>query len=217
MTDTTETQIPTNDYVNKMDEVLMSFFDMVERTVTESTAMVLNGSTTYLTEEQREPLIKFRELYLDHSKIREYSESVNEDVDQIIAGLQKKIESGDFLDFEDENAEKRMSLAGLQKELEVIARLDIRIQEILHPLVMELQCEDILSQLISHLVFAFKLLAKKIKSEPLDLNAKWDNSEMLTKIEEQLTMFEERKIFQRCFFDREISEDDEQDERVTFF
>ncbi len=120
----------------------------------EATETILEKGIGFINEEECEELRSFYNMYKEKSEeLIEKSEKVNKDVDNIVDDLLEKADAGEEIDYEESEEQKddRLGLSGMQKQLESVARLNKGLKEKTYPLILELQCEDILTQKVSHL------------------------------------------------------------------
>ncbi len=210
-------------FIELMIQVSDKMFELLLGSITNSTELIMSGSLGYLNAEESETMQRFIELYKDQfSTIIPKAETVNDDVDSIIDQLQEKMEAGEEVDFEESEAqeEHRLGLAGLQKQLEVIARLDQGLKDKIGPLMLELQCTDILAQKVEHLIAALKNFSEFTGENSFLSDKEVDATDFLNQLLLSLTMFDERQIFHKIFLNEEITEDDEQTEiqdDISFF
>ena len=116
-------------------------------TAGEAAERILYLSSHFLSEKARMALGDFYKLYFGDKDLEDATHSANEDVDLIIAQVEVKMAAGaepsggavpDSI-----GSLKRLSLAGLQKQLEAIIRLEKGIQRKLLPVLTSMQFEDL--------------------------------------------------------------------------
>lgn len=209
-----------NEYIELLSNISIEMFHLLVTSIHNSTEIIMNGTLGYLNQAESHAMTQFYELYQDQFKtIVPKADKINRDIDDIVKDLKDKQDKGELLDFNDEGPTKteRLGITGIQKQLEVIARLDSGIKEKITPLLQELQCEDILRQKVEHLAFSLSEFQKFAAGCVLTSDQDIEVGEFLSKIFNAFTMFEERRIFYREFYDKEITDEKEQQDDLTFF
>ena len=136
---------------------------------------ILRISSDYLSSDAYRAVDSFYELYFAKTgAIEQQKSDVNAQVDDIFdqlkAGMAKgqSIEEAAALVSEDEKLKQmRLSLSGIQKQLETIISLDAGIRNKLVPVLSSVQFEDAIRQRLNHLVEAWELVINRLRSGAL--------------------------------------------------
>ncbi len=163
------------------------------------TGAIFELSSNYMDKPAFDSLRKFYDLYFAQGDIDKKKDEVNAAVDDIVAQLQEKMASGEELDssmdlHEDEELKKqRLSLSGVQKQLEGLIVLDAGIKDQILPALASMQFEDAIRQRLSHVVQAWwkmgEVLHKEANPSELESVAR-DLAKMLSSVEETRSFYE---------------------------
>lgn len=127
-----------------------------------STEYILEISNKFLDENAKTALQDFHNLYFGEcSNLKNVSEQVNAEVDDLFDSIQDMMNNGvntNDIIIQENTSDKvnRLSMAGLQKRLEMIISLDTGIREKLIPVLHSMQFEDFLHQRLTHVQALWK-------------------------------------------------------------
>ena len=153
---------------NEFLAILSTFATMIQDTASDAATHILDISADFLSSEASSALKKFHDLYFSQDRsLEDGKNEVNRDVDAMMDNVRRIIaEGGDIsaAEIEEDSALKqvRLSLAGVQKELEAIIAIESGIRERLHPALMTMQFEDAMRQRLTHMVQAWGHIMKNL-------------------------------------------------------
>lgn len=145
---------------------------------------ILQSSGQYLTGDHKNALSDFYTLYFADADLDNSKQSINRDVDELFDVIQAKIASeGDAADLSgiEERAEAkqaRLSLSGVQKQLETIIQMEAGIKQKLLPVLSSMQFEDALRQRLTRMEQAWRQI---LAEDPKDDASFQDVSEKIAK------------------------------------
>jgi hypothetical protein len=125
-------------------------------------AMILQNSSEYLSEEQQKAVSDFHALYFADGDLAANKQAMNREVDALFDAIQAEVAAGgDFKSLNsiaesDDAKQERLSLSGVQKQLETIIQLETGLREKLVPVLTSMQFEDALKQRLGRMVDAWK-------------------------------------------------------------
>ena len=181
-----------------------SYVKLISTTIDESVQNIFLASTKILSADDQQSLKDFEQLYLHKSNtVNEISKSINDEVDNIFDEIQNQLKSGDEVSIEetDEEKVKRLSIAGYQKHLEAKYTSETNLQDNLSGFLMELQCHDLISQMLDHTTHTFKILSELLiaRLPAYSLSDEFDFGPTLCSMFKLFTEKRERAIFSRHF------------------
>ena len=139
-------------------QVLSEFVDAIVSDAGQAASHILDLSSQFLSSNAKSALQNFHDLYFGGEQIAASKEEMNREVDDLFeqAKLQLAndgaINSADLKMNEDDKAKQaRLTLSGLQKQLEGIISLDEGIREKLVPVLTTMQFEDMIKHRLSHI------------------------------------------------------------------
>jgi hypothetical protein len=124
---------------------------------------ILKNSGEYLSNEQQKAVQDFHDLYFGGGDVVATKEAMNREVDDLVDAIQNEMAGGGDVSKlsavkEDEDAKRsRLSLSGVQKQLETIIQLETGLKEKLVPVLTNMQFEDAIKQRLSRMVQAWNL------------------------------------------------------------
>ncbi len=171
-------------YFELMTSIYQDVFTMVQNTFGESTKEIIGTLYPHVNDEGKSVMSRFEAIYKENKEIQAEADAVQK-------GLAN-------------NTAQQAQMEGLRKQMDVIADLDKNIQEQFAPLVMELQCEDILLQKMNHFRVLFSCL-EEIYLKKGDEN--WDkiSLKLMQHVVNNLTMADERPLLFEFFFDNKLN------------
>jgi hypothetical protein len=163
------------------------------------TTSIFALSASYMEKPAFETLRKFYDLYFAQGELQKQKDEVNAAVDDMVALLQEKMAAGEDIDIntevhEDETVKRhRLSLSGVQKQLEGLIVLDAGIKEQILPALSSMQFEDAVRQRLQHVIAAWwkigESINKDLSPEQVSGIAK-EISSMLSSVEETRSFYE---------------------------
>jgi hypothetical protein len=126
-------------------------------------ASILKNSGEYLSTDQQRAVQDFHDLYFGDGDVTATKEAINREVDDLVDAIQNELATGADASKlkslkEDEDAKRsRLSLSGVQKQLETIIQLETGLKEKLVPVLTSMQFEDAIKQRLSRMVQAWHL------------------------------------------------------------
>ncbi len=189
--------------VAKLEE---EFGNMILHSLDQSVANIMTTSTDIISEEDQSALQTFVRLYQPgNMEIQDMTDSVNDEVDSLLQDLkvQLKEKGEDQVDVkEDEDRKvKRLALAGYQKHLEMVHSADAALKDSLSNMIMDLQCHDLIHQLVDNLHKTFCVLIEMLSTH-LDEARSSKGIEYTPYLDRMFKIFttkRERSIFFRHF------------------
>ena len=163
-----------NSSVVALDQLFLEIIrDLLEDTIhnaSEAARQILNMSGQFLNESAQNALRDFHSLYFSGStELDSEKDRVNADIDTMFDTIAANLQQGASTEeirqmiHEDADAKKaRLSLSGLQKQLEGIVSLDKGIRERLVPVLGTMQFEDHITQRIRHVIRSWELVIKRL-------------------------------------------------------
>lgn len=115
---------------------------------------IIETSGTYLSKSAQQALQNFHTLYSEQSGITETMENYNRDVDNLFDDIQKQLQEGKDIESHDIHAEhevERVTISGLQKQLETLIRIEAGIKDKLLPVLSSMQFEDMIKSRLGNL------------------------------------------------------------------
>lgn len=176
-----------------MNEVFSGICQLVIQSTAEAAEKILFISSEFLSEDAAAAVEKFQNLYLGgSSELEQSKESANKEVDDLIDKIQTSLDSGADLNssvVEDDASKKsRLSLAGVQKELETIITMEVGIKEKLLPVLSGMQFEDIIKQRVNHISECLTIAIEGIKNGT-DTNQIEDQIRQILSSNGELTLY----------------------------
>lgn len=196
---------------HKIDEIFLSILgdwvSLITETAEGSVSSILNHSREYLSVEQRKALIDFHDLYFSQSELSVTRDVMNKDVDDLFEAIKADISAGGdgakVTSIAESNTAKqaRLSLSGVQKQLETIIQLEVGLKEKLLPVLSNMQFEDALRQRLTRMLGAWKI---SLETSPIE-----DSSikELGNKIAKTLGSKVEREAFYPLVLGQEAPKD----------
>jgi hypothetical protein len=121
---------------------------------------ILSSSGDYLSADQQKAVSDFHDLYFASGSVVESKEAMNREVDDLMDAIQAEMAGGApaiSLVKEDEDAKRtRLSLSGVQKQLETIIQLETGLKDKLVPVLTSMQFEDAIKQRLTRMVDGWK-------------------------------------------------------------
>lgn len=179
--------------------ILDTFVQRIAGLARDSTEYILEVSTTFLDDRAKNALVDVHNLYFGNKKTGGKSANTNTEINEMIDNLQNILEEGK----EGEGNEiNRLSLAGLQKRLELIIKMDAGIKEKLIPILHSMQFEDFLNQRLTHIQ---KMWTQVIESE--NNTASTDLEQLKEALTKYPSSVEERTDFYRIVLKKDPPEE----------
>lgn len=161
---------------NKIDDAFLSIMrdwaEMTSVAAAGAVEMILRNSGEYLSSEQQKAVSDFHDLYFSDADVAASKEAMNREVDDIFDAVQADMAGGGAaadlraVKENDEAKRTRLSLSGVQKQLETIIQLETGLKEKLVPVLTSMQFEDAIKQRLQHMVEAWNFsLTSPPKSE----------------------------------------------------
>ena len=161
---------------NKIDDAFFSIMrdwaEMTSVAAAGAVEMILRNSGEYLSSEQQKAVSDFHDLYFSDADVAASKEAMNREVDDIFDAVQADMAGGGApadlraVKENDEAKRTRLSLSGVQKQLETIIQLETGLKEKLVPVLTSMQFEDAIKQRLQHMVEAWNFsLTSPPKSE----------------------------------------------------
>lgn len=192
-------------------QILEQVHDLVISSASKSVGQILSLSSHFLSEEAQRSVADFHKLYAARDGIRQDQEKVNQDVSDFVEQLQEDLAAGKDLDAEhgasdvigDEASDAmRLSLSGVQKQLEGLIRLEGGIRKRLFPILSNLQFEDVVKQRMNHIRYIWTLVMRQLVSERFDI------VESSSGLSEILTSHAEKKLYAEIVLREDLGEDE---------
>ena len=181
-------------------EILRSLNNQVKETAGFSSQKIIEMSSAFLNESARRAVEDFQALYftVKENALTKKVEEVNRDVDKLFTDIKNQVDAGKSEEeikaaLGEQGAMKkaRLSISGVQKELEMLIRLDEGIREKLMPVLSSVQFEDMMNQRLSHIENAWELIIKEFGVDSSDKKV----SEVAEKIAGFMTSANERETY----------------------
>ena len=187
----------------EMDVIFLRIFESLAQSALAGaaacTGAIFELSSNYMDKPAFSSLRKFYDLYFAQGEIDRKKDEVNANVDEIVSMLQEKLAAGEDLDKvqgiddNDEMKKQRLSLSGVQKQLEGLIVLDSGIKEQILPALASMQFEDAIRQRLAHVVQAWwkvgDILHKQLNPTELEEVAR-DLAKTLSSVEETRSFYE---------------------------
>ncbi len=187
----------------EMDVIFLRIFESLAQTAmagaSACTGVIFDLSSNYMEKPTFSSLRKFYDLYFVEGEIDKKKDEVNASVDDMVDALQEKLAAGEDLDNvqglddNDEMRKQRLSLSGVQKQLEGLIVLDNGIKEQILPALASMQFEDAIRQRLVHVVQAWwkigDVLNKQLNASQLEEVAR-DLAKTLSSVEETRSFYE---------------------------
>ena len=139
-------------------QILSDFVEAIVADAGQATSRILDLSSQFLSSNAKSALQNFHDLYFGGDQITTSKEEMNREVDDLFEQAKAQLASkgdvtaGDLKLNEDERAKQfRLTLSGLQKQLETIVSLDAGIREKLVPVLTTMQFEDLIKHRLAHI------------------------------------------------------------------
>ena len=132
--------------------IMNDWCDLVSAGAEGAVEMILKNSGEYLSVDQQKAVADFHDLYFSDGDVSASKEAMNREVDDLVDAIQAQLSSGTPVDVsatvgEDDDAKRtRLSLSGVQKQLETIIQLETGLKEKLVPVLTSMQFEDAIKQ-----------------------------------------------------------------------
>ncbi|RZA16990.1 MAG: hypothetical protein EOP10_23575 [Proteobacteria bacterium] len=163
------------------------------------TASIFTLTANYIDKPEFETLQQFYDLYFKSGgEIDDKKNSINEEVDDIIAQLEAQMERGEELSAPDEDADRkaqRLSLAAIQKRLESLITLDGGIRDQILPALASMQLEDAVRQRVDHIIGCWTRLIGHDSPDNVDA--------LMRELAKLMASVEEANVFYRILFNEE--------------
>ena len=176
---------------------------------------IISNSGEYLSDEQQKAVSDFHDLYFADGEVNASKEAMNREVDNLVDQIQAEIDSGrdpyalSSVQESDDAKRTRLSLSGVQKQLETIVQLETGLKEKLVPVLTSMQFEDAIKQRLNRIADAWK---KSIDGAPeSDEDCRWIAEDIAARLGTPL----ERQTFYPAVLGREAPK--EELETITFF
>ncbi len=134
--------------------IVSDLVNLVQSTMTHEVQQIIAISSGFLSENAHAAMKDFYNLYFAKGSLEADKEKMNREVDDIFDQVQASLTSGgDGAGVKDLESSRnlRVTLAGVQKNLETIISLDKGIKERLLPVVTSMQFEDMITQRLNHI------------------------------------------------------------------
>ncbi len=134
--------------------IAANLVELIQTTMTREVQQIIAISSGFLSDNAHAAMRDFYNLYFAKGALEVDKEKMNREVDDIFEQAQASFASGsgDVVVQDVESARNlRVTLAGVQKNLETIISLDKGIKERLLPVVTSMQFEDMITQRLNHI------------------------------------------------------------------
>ncbi|MCX6127554.1 MAG: hypothetical protein NTX25_00650 [Proteobacteria bacterium] len=185
----------------ELDQIFLEIFEALGQSALDGasscTSAVFDLSSSYIEKPAVDSLRKFHELYFAKGDIADKKDLVNSEVDDMFEYLQNKLAAGENIDEgadyleQEESKQRRLSMSGVQKQIEGLITLDSGIREKILPALASMQFEDAIRQRLSHVVEAWRLVANALQQNLSP--AAW--SDLARQIANKLSSVEETQSF----------------------
>ncbi len=196
---------------NTLDDAFLKIINewtaMVAEGAASAVKLIMNSSGDYLTVEQQKAVTDFHNLYFGTEGVSESKEAVNREVDDLMDAIQAKMAGGvpaeDFGSIkEDESAKQaRLSLSGVQKQLETIIQLETGLKDKLVPVLSSMQFADSLKQRLARMINCWEMSLEAMPATEEQV------STVAEKIGKSLSSSVEREAFYPVVLKREAPKD----------
>ncbi len=151
---------------NILDEAFLKIIHDWTLLVTEGASnaveLIMNSSGDYLSSEQQKAVTDFHDLYFGAEGVAESKEAVNREVDDLMDAIQAEMAGGGAeaslsnIAENDDAKQARLSISGVQKQLETIIQFETGLKEKLVPVLTSMQFEDGIKQRLTRMVDGWK-------------------------------------------------------------
>ncbi len=158
------------------DQTFLSIFEQLGKEALAGavacTSSTMALSSNYLERDAFDTLRQFYDMYFNQGTIQSKKDEVNAAVDDMVSYLQTQIAAGKEIstdieiDKNDEMKSQRLSLAGVQKQLEGLITLDNGIREQLIPALASMQFEDAVNQRLQHIFSVWNKVKELVHQNP---------------------------------------------------
>jgi hypothetical protein len=174
--------------------ILRDWAEMTSVAAAGAVEMILRNSGEYLSSEQQKAVSDFHDLYFSDADVAASKEAMNREVDDLFDAVQAEMAGGASANMsavrESDDAKRtRLSLSGVQKQLETIIQLENGLKEKLVPVLTSMQFEDAIKQRLQHMADGWRL----VLSSPPKTDA--DVTVMAEAIAKTLSSATERQAF----------------------
>ena len=195
--------------------IICDWVSMTSATAEAAVEKIISNSGEYLSDEQQKSVSDFYDLYFTEGDVAASKEAMNREVDQLVEAIQAELASG-----RDPNALKgvtesedgkrtRLSLSGVQKQLETIVQLETGLKDKLVPVLTSMQFEDVIKQRLNRIADAWKISIESFPETEEDCQC------LAEDIGARLATQLEREIFFPIVLGREAPVGEA--EQITFF
>ncbi len=194
-------------FVELFSFVANEFLTLAVYRLEEATNTILDHGTGLSKQGRKIKVGKFYQQKKDQSSDEDLAAEklnhMNDEVDDIVDQLQEKMEKGEDVDFkEDEQSKKdRLGLAGMQKQMEAVSRLNLGLRSKAFPVLIEMQNKNILYAKSAVLKKNIKSLLHLIDKIDASLDDRVDCGEMVQAIYTQIEEKEDQVKFLCSFLD----------------
>lgn len=181
-------------------EILKALNAEVKETAGLASQKIIELSSEFLNESARRAVEDFHALYFatKENALTRKVEEVNREVDKLFSDIKEQVASGkseqeikNSLGEQSAVKKARLSISGVQKELEMLIRLDAGIREKLIPVLSSVQFEDMMNQRLTHIEDAWGLIIKELGNNPSDTKV----AEVSEKITGLMTSAKEKETY----------------------
>lgn len=187
--------------VRQLDAAFLKIFESMATEVKTvsgtAAAQVLSLSSGFLSEKAQKAVSQFHTLYFGSADVEKSKQEVNVDVDRLFDAIQAEVVSGSddatiAKNVVENQAVKaqRLSMSGIQKELETLIRLDQGVRDRLMPVLTCMQFEDMVRQRLEHIQRAWEAIAGGFDDEGI-----LDVEMLAMEVDVSLSSNAERKLF----------------------
>ncbi|EFX60042.1 hypothetical protein DAPPUDRAFT_345681 [Daphnia pulex] len=186
-----------------LDQIFLTIFEQLGKEALAGavacTSSTMSLSSNYLERDAFETLRQFYDMYFNHGEIASKKDEVNAAVDDMVSYLQTQLSEGKEINTEleiDQNEamrKQRLSLAGVQKQLEGLITLDNGIRDQLIPALASMQFEDAVNQRLQHVFTIWNKVKGLLHQTPPPSDFTEEARSMaaiLTSIEETASFYE---------------------------
>lgn len=185
------------------DQIFLDIFNQLGREALAGaeacTSSTMSLASTYLERDAFATLKQFHDMYFQHGALKAKKDEVNAAVDEMVSFLQEQLAVGKELstdaniDQNEEMRKQRLSLAGVQKQLEGLITLNNGIREQLVPALASMQFEDAVNQRLQHVFEVWSrtktLLQQKTGQDDCSAEAR-SMASLMTSVEESASFYE---------------------------
>lgn len=164
---------------------------------------LIHESVVILSDDDQANLQKFLNLYKVDLVILEQTNQINEEVDHIFEEAERQLQDEGDISIQETAAgrDKRLSLAGYQKHLEMQATIKDYIKSEISSFVLDLQCHDLIRQMVENISKHYVFLEEIVNNHPkiVTTDSPFDFGIYVAKMSGAFTTERERDIFSKHF------------------